>query len=138
MELKSEKKSIIIDRIIKQLKGIYKNYILLALTNKVKVIIGIFILFIVSLYGFTKVAFVFFPDSDRNLITIDINLPEGNRIESTEKLVSDIETYISDSLYVNEKRKNGILDWSSYIGKGPESYDKATLKMKQILTMHTY
>ena len=53
MELKSEKPSII-DRIIKQLKGVYKNYILLALTNKVKVIIGIFILFIVSLYVLLK------------------------------------------------------------------------------------
>ncbi|MGB2116091.1 MAG: efflux RND transporter permease subunit [Flavobacteriaceae bacterium] len=124
MELKTDKKPSIIDRIIKQLKSVYKNYILLALTNKVKVIIGIFILFLVSLYGFTKVAFVFFPDSDRNLITIDINLPEGNRIESTEKLVYDIETYISDSLVVNENRINGILDWSSYIGKGPESYDQ--------------
>ena len=79
--------------------------------------------FVASLYGFTKIPFLFFPDSARNLITIDINLPEGNKIESTEKLVEDIAKFMTDSLKVNDTRDKGILDWSSYIGEGPESYD---------------
>ncbi len=120
---KGEKKPSIIDKIIKGLKKYYKNLILWALTNKYKFIIGIFICFFVSIYGFTKIAFIFFPDSDRNMITIDVNLPEGNKIERTVEVVKRIEQYMIDSLQTNMSRTEGIVDWSSYIGEGPESYD---------------
>lgn len=121
---KAEKKPSLIDRVINNLKGYYKNLILAALANKWKVIIGIFLVFFGSLYGFTKIAFVFFPDSDRNMITVDINLPLGTRIERTSAIVSSIENYMKDSLQVNDQRVDGIVDWSSYIGEGPESYDQ--------------
>jgi multidrug efflux pump subunit AcrB len=77
-----------------------------------------------SLLGFSKIEFVFFPDSDRNLITLDINLPQGTKIERTSDIVFAIENYMKDSLQISESRLNGIVDWSSYIGKGPESYDQ--------------
>lgn len=118
-----EKNPSLVDRIIASMKAYYKNLILLALSNKYKVIGFIFLAFIASLYGFTKIAFVFFPDSDRNMITIDINLPEGTRIESTQDVVAHIENYLSDSLKVNANRTKGVTSWSSYIGEGPESYD---------------
>ncbi len=120
---KSQKKESFIDRIINTLKGYYKNLILKALAHKWVVLIGIFVAFFLSLYGFTKISFVFFPDSDRNMITVDINLPLGTKIETTSDVVLEIEKYISDSLQVNNNRPNGIVDWSSYIGEGPESYD---------------
>ncbi|WP_462248498.1 efflux RND transporter permease subunit [Ekhidna sp.] len=120
---KGESKPGFVDRAINWLKGYYKNLILVALRSKYLVLLAIIVAFFMSLYGFTKVAFVFFPDSDRNLITVDINLPLGTRIESTTEVVQRIEEYISDSLLVSEKRNTGILDWSSYIGEGPESYD---------------
>ncbi len=120
---KGEKKPSFIDRIINKLKVYYKDLILLALLNKWKVIIGIFLIFFASLYGFTKIPFIFFPDSDRNMITININLPEGNKIERTTEVVKRIEQFMADSLQVNDSRTAGISDWSSYIGEGPESYD---------------
>ena len=123
IEPKGTKKPNFIDRVINKLKWYYKDLILIALSNKWKVIIGIFVAFFISLYGFTKIPFIFFPDSDRNLITIDINLPQGNKIESTTLVVQQIESYMKDSLQVNDTRNKGVLDWSSYIGEGPESYD---------------
>ena len=77
----------------------------------------------ISLFGFSVIPFLFFPDSDRNLITVDINLPLGTRIERTTTLVEEIEAYIQTHLQVNEARAQGVIDWSSYIGEGPESYD---------------
>ncbi|WP_136465250.1 efflux RND transporter permease subunit [Flagellimonas onchidii] len=120
---KGEKKPSLVDRIINTCKRYYKNLILMALANKYKVIIAIFLAFFVSLYGFTKIPFIFFPDSDRNMITIDINLPEGNKIERTMEVVQKIERFMTDSLKTNTNRTLGIVDWSSYIGEGPESYD---------------
>ncbi|UII78778.1 efflux RND transporter permease subunit [Flagellimonas sp. CMM7] len=120
---KQEKKESIIDKTINTMKYNYKRIILIALRHKVKVIIGIFAALIISLYGFGSIPFIFFPDSDRNLFTIDVNLPEGTKIESTESVIAQIEDYIIDSLKVNQQRNAGILGWSSFIGEGPESYD---------------
>ena len=120
---KGEKKPSFIDRIINSAKRYYKDLILVALRHKYKVIIGIFVAFFLSLYGFGYIPFIFFPDSDRNMITIDINLPEGNKIERTTEVVHQIEGFMSDSLKINDQREKGIVSWSSYIGEGPESYD---------------
>ena len=120
---KGEKKASLVDRIINSAKKYYKDLILLALRHKYKVIVGIFLAFFLSLYGFGYIPFIFFPDSDRNMITIDINLPEGNKIESTTDVVHKIEGFMKDSLKVNADRDKGIVSWSSYIGEGPESYD---------------
>ncbi len=121
---KGEMKPSLIDRTIFTLKKYYKDLILWALVNKYKVIISIFAVFFISLLGFKKIPFLFFPDSDRNLITVDINLPQGTKIERTSQVVLEIEDFIKDSLQVTKTRTNGIIDWSSYTGAGPESYDQ--------------
>ncbi len=121
---KGEKKPSFIDRTIDQFKRIYKDIILLALANKYKVILGIFAAFFLAIFGFGYIPFIFFPDSDRNLITVDINLPQGTKIERTAEVVQSIEKYLQDSLQVTAERLNGVSDWSSYIGEGPESYDQ--------------
>lgn len=120
---KEERKPSLVDRIIEKLKHYYKDLILKALVNKYKVIVGIFIVFFISLYGFTHIQFLFFPESDRNMITVDINLPSGTKIEKTTSVVKKLEKYMNDSLKINKNINTGIVDWSSYIGKGPESYD---------------
>ncbi|WP_271764768.1 efflux RND transporter permease subunit [Aquimarina algiphila] len=120
---KKDNKVGFLDRMINGLKSKYKDLILIALAWKRTVLLGIVALFFLSLYGFTKLAFVFFPDSDRNMITIDINLPEGTKIESTTETILAIEEFITKNLKVNDENRDGIVDWSSYIGEGPSSYD---------------
>ena len=111
-----------IDRLINTLKKGYSNVITWALMRKGWVLSGIFGLLIMALYGFGLLGFVFFPDSDRNMITIDINLPEGTRVEVTQTTVESIEEYLS-SLSVDENRAEGVVSWTAYIGEGPSSYD---------------
>ncbi len=81
-----------------------------------------FAAFLISLKGFGLVPFIFFPDSDRNMITVDINLPLGTHINKTAELVKTLEAHMAD-LKTSPERLHGITDWSSYIGEGPESYD---------------
>jgi multidrug efflux pump subunit AcrB len=120
---KSEKKESFIDKVINDLKLYYKNLILVALAYKRLVLFGIMAAFFVSLLGFGKIPFIFFPDSDRNMVTVDINLPQGTRLEATQNVIKGIEAFIVSDLLVNDNRLNGISDWSSFIGAGPESYD---------------
>ena len=123
VQKKGTQKPGLVDRSINWLKVRYKDSMLIALEHKWKVVVFITLLFFASMYGFTKISFLFFPDSDRNMITVNINLPLGTRIERTTEIVKSIESYIKDSILVNDQRSDGVLDWSSYIGEGPESYD---------------
>ena len=86
-------------------------------------LIVIIVLFVGSVSLFPRLPFIFFPDSERNLVTLDLNLPLGTKIEKTESVVAQIEAFIQDSLFINDTRKSGIADWTSFIGKGPTSYD---------------
>ncbi|MBL4904530.1 MAG: efflux RND transporter permease subunit, partial [Flavobacteriaceae bacterium] len=120
-----EAKPSVVDKAIEWLKGYYKYLILIALKHKVKVLMLIVGMFVFSIYiGFGNIAFLFFPDSDRNMITVDINLPLGTKIERTNAVVIEIEDYIKSDLKVDKIRSTGITNWSSYIGEGPESYDQ--------------
>ncbi len=120
---KAEKKESFIDKIINNLKLYYNNLILFALAYKRIVLVVIIACFFLSLKGFSYIPFVFFPDSDRNMVTVDINLPQGTRIEATQDVIKGIENFITSDLLVNSNRLNGISDWSAYVGAGPESYD---------------
>lgn len=122
LKIKKDKESFL-DRTINLLKRRYKDLILLALSWKRIVLFSIVGLFFIAIFGFTLLDFVFFPDSDRNMITIDINLPQGTKLESTCKTVTAIENFMESELRTNNTRTQGIVDWSSYIGKGPSSYD---------------
>ncbi len=116
-------KEAFLDRMINGLKSKYKDLILLALNWKRSVLFGIVGLFVLSILGFGLLAFVFFPDSDRNMITADINLPEGTKIERTQEMVAAIESFMKRELQVSENQSDGIVDWSAYIGEGPSTYD---------------
>ncbi|WBX70389.1 efflux RND transporter permease subunit [Tenacibaculum retecalamus] len=123
VEKKEDKKLGFLDRAIFAMKEKYKDLILWALSWKKTVLFGIVALFFLSIFGFKYLDVLFFPDSDRNMVTIDVNLPQGTKIESTTATVLAIEKFIHDSLKINETRTDGIVDWSAYIGKGPSTYD---------------
>jgi len=123
VEKKENKKLSFLDKLILALKRKYKDLILIALQWKKSVLFGVLALFVLSIFGFGLLEVVFFPNSDRNMITIDINLPQGSKIEVTNKTVEKIEKYMSQHLLASKIKPEGIENWSSFIGKGPSSYD---------------
>lgn len=94
-----------------------------SLAHAVLMIIAIIVTFVGSLFLFPLIPFIFFPDSDRNLVTVDVELPNSTKIEYTNEIVNDIERFIEKNLLVNEERTQGIIDWTSFVGEGPFSYD---------------
>ncbi|MEL7222250.1 MAG: efflux RND transporter permease subunit, partial [Bacteroidota bacterium] len=84
------------------------------------IIVATFI-FALSLFG--TLPFIFFPDSDRNLITLDLNLPLGTKVERTDEVVKEIEQYIDENLQLTAERTAGVVDYATFISEGPKSYD---------------
>ena len=113
----------LVDRLIEALKVQYNKLINIALDFKVISIVAVMGVFFGSLMLFGKIPFLFFPDSERNLITVDIKLPQGSRLETTSEVVKRTEAFMEESLQLTETRVRGVIDWSAFIGKGPESYD---------------
>lgn len=107
----------------------YNKVLVRALKNPWQVTGVVLALFIISLIALPFLPFKLVPDSDRNLVTVDIKLPTGTKIELTEETVGVVEDYIKDSLLVmNTGNNRGVLDFSSYIGEGPEAYDLGFMK----------
>lgn len=109
--------------IFDNLRGYYNRFLNWTLKKPGLTIIVVAGLFLVSLFGFRYVPGIFMPPSDRPLVIVDINFPLGTKIETTEANLALMESYMKDSLQINENSKEGIINWSSYIGKGPEAYD---------------
>lgn len=122
----TSEKGNVFDRVIGFLRSRYRGLIRFCLRFRGLSIALIVVVFFGSLTLFSKVPFMFFPDSSRNMITVDINLPLGSRIEATEKIVQGLEQYIEQKLLIKDGENSdrpGILSWASYIGQGPEAYD---------------
>ncbi|MBN1650925.1 MAG: efflux RND transporter permease subunit [Bacteroidales bacterium] len=123
-----EKKPSIIDRNMDKV-NIWYNKVLVRVLKKPAVFMSVIVaLFVLSLIAMPRLPFKLVPDSDRNLVTVDIKFPSGTQIEITEKALSTIENYILDSLLVDQEQAPGVLDFSSFIGEGPEPYDLGYFK----------
>lgn len=101
----------------------YDGILVSSLKRPLMFVLAILIAFSASIYAFGYIPFTFFPDSERNLVTLDLNLPLGTKIEKTSETVQKVENFIEDSLLVDGNKGRGITSWSSFVGKGPESYD---------------
>ncbi|MYA22349.1 MAG: efflux RND transporter permease subunit, partial [Gemmatimonadetes bacterium] len=109
---------------IGRLNGQYKELLLKALARPYSFMGIIAGLFVLSLFGFGFLPFIFFPDSERNLLTVNLNLPLGTKIETTTARVERLEAYIADSLLVSKNRQRGVTDWATFVSEGPPSYDQ--------------
>lgn len=88
-------------------------------------------LFVIALVSMQWLPFKLVPDSDRNLVTVDIKFPSGTHIDYTEKAAADIGQFISENLLVTDDYPDGapgVLDYSAFIGEGPEPYDLGYFK----------
>ncbi|MEO0812624.1 MAG: efflux RND transporter permease subunit, partial [Myxococcota bacterium] len=104
--------------------GTYEKMLRFSLARPVIVYASVVAGFASALYCFGFVPFIFMPDSDRNLVTLEMNLPLGTRIETTDAAMREVEDYLRDSMLVDDKRAKGVTDWSIYVGTGPESFDQ--------------
>ncbi len=106
-----------------RLNDYYKRILMWTLKRPILFLVLIIAMFIGSLSLFPSLPFIFFPDSDRNLVTLDLNLPLGTKIERTSEVAAQIEAFMAQELKTGPDRPTGIVDWSTFIGEGPKSYD---------------
>ncbi len=101
----------------------YGRLLIGSLRKPYKIVVFIIVAFFLAMFGFTKIPFVFLPDSERAIVSANLELPLGTDIKRTEQVINEIEEFIIDSLLVDKNREEGVIKWSSYIGEGAPKYD---------------
>jgi len=100
----------------------YKGFLIFILKKPALFLIAIVVSFIGIMSLFGLVPKKFFPDKDRNMVTVKIDFPIGTTIEKNESVIAEIEQFITDSLVTNQKRSMGIENWVSWIGSSAPKY----------------
>ncbi len=75
-------------------------------------------IFAVSMLGFKEVPKIFLPANDRPTFLIELELPAGTKIERTEAVAVQVESFIRRELEVGESRTEGVINWGVFIGEG--------------------
>jgi len=101
----------------------YRRFLIAALRRRwlsLAVVAGVFLL---SLGGFRLIPNIFFPENDRPLLTIELELPEGTPITRTEELVRRTEEHLRSEYLVDDGRERGITNWGAFVGEGAPKFN---------------
>ncbi len=74
-----------------KLDGIYRRLLAWALGHRKSAIIGLVVLFVVSLLSVALVGAEFFPSMDQGYITVNVSLPKGTVLEETSRIAYRVE-----------------------------------------------
>ncbi|UCF06609.1 MAG: efflux RND transporter permease subunit [bacterium] len=96
----------------------YRRLLARLLRRPVLSIIIVIIVFFVVLQGFRFIPNIFFPPNEKAIYTAEFELPVGTPIERTREVVDDIDTFMRRELMAGPGRREGIINWSTYIGQG--------------------
>jgi len=106
-----------------KINGYYRKALLFSLKRPALIIGSTLILFALAIYLMKLVPVIFMPDSDRPLVTINIEMPLGTDLEKTELVTNSIDEFITKNLLVTPDNQEGVINWSSFIGVGAPKYD---------------
>ena len=96
----------------------YRKVLARLIEHKWKTMITTILVFSISVLGLQFIPKLFFPPSDRSYFKVELELPVGTSIEATESAVVKLESFVKQTLSVNDTRNEGITSWVSYIGNG--------------------
>ncbi len=109
--------------LIDRSKDIYRKLLVFCLRKPALLISSALLLFGLSLWGVGLLPFIFMPDSDKTVISANLEMPIGTAIEKTDQVVREIEEFIRAELKRDGDEGEGVVSWSSYVGEGAPKYD---------------
>ena len=109
----------------------YRRFLTVLLRFRISTLVFTALLFASAIFGLKYVPNIFFPPSDRLYFTVELTLPMGSAIETTETVVNRLEEFISKELtiaarvdagagneVIDKAGQQGVTNWISYIGSG--------------------
>jgi len=100
----------------------YRSFLITLLRHRTLTVVAIVVFFVIVMQGAAMIPNIFFPDNDKATFTAELNLPLGTPIERTQEITAEFEDYMKQEFLVNSARKDGIINWLTFIGQGPPSF----------------
>ncbi len=96
---------------------LYRRIIVFMLKHRIMTMICVCVFFSLSIYGLKWVPKIFMPQSDNPIMTVELPLPIGTPIEKTEKMFTQLESFLLENKMM-EKNGEGMINWATFIGEG--------------------
>ena len=118
----------------------YRSTLIWLLQHRPLALGGIVLVFLLTMMAFRFIPNVFFPPSDRALLTADLELPTGTPIERTAQIARQLDRFIAEQLAVPREESSaadGILNWATFVGQGAPRYT-LTYQPEQVTPEYVY
>lgn len=96
----------------------YRRILMTGLRRPVIVMVGVVAMFFALGRGFAAVPKIFFPPSDHPSFTVELELPQGTSIETTQETAKRLENFMARELQVSASRESGVSRWATFVGQG--------------------
>lgn len=102
----------------------YRGLLLSALRHRGRFLGSVVLVFMLAMFSMRFVPNIFFPPSDRALLTAELEMPLGTPIERTEQVVNTLQRFLADSMAVDSAsgRVEGVMNWAVFLGQGAPNY----------------
>ena len=97
---------------------LYKNVLLSVLKHKLIFGIIIIAIFIAAIKGIAYVKVIFIEPSEDPVFNGALEMPLGTSIETSQKIIEDIDQYVQDTFYNPKEGTQKIKNWLTFVGSG--------------------
>ena len=101
---------------------LYRRCLAVLLHRPKTTMVGVAIVFMVAMQGFGLIPNIFFPENDRQTMTVELELPEGTPIQRTDFVAAAVEDFMRSNLVVSDTREYGIVSWAAFVGEGAPKF----------------
>ncbi len=84
------------DKAFVQLDNLYKKILSRLLDHKGKVLLLVFLIFVLSMFQFTKMGMILAPSMSEDTVTVTMELPQGTPLDETEQEIMQLADIIED------------------------------------------
>ncbi|HMB70162.1 MAG TPA: efflux RND transporter permease subunit [bacterium] len=99
----------------------YRNGLTAVLRRPLLSLLGVIGVFVLALQGFRVIPNIFFPSDDTPILSAELELPVGSRIQRTDAVVTALEAEL-EKHRKGPDDEEGLLSWGSFIGAGAPRY----------------
>ncbi|HSR69050.1 MAG TPA: efflux RND transporter permease subunit [Acidobacteriota bacterium] len=97
---------------------LYRGFLKVLLRFPPLTLAAVVVVFLLVMQLLALIPNIFFPASDVPIFQAELTLPVGTAIEYNEEVVAEISRFVEEELRVNGERREGVVNWSAYIGQG--------------------
>jgi len=99
----------------------YRGALTAVLRHRALSLAGVAAIFVLALQGFRIIPNIFFPSDDTPILSAELELPVGTRIERTDEVTGLFEREL-EKYRKGPDDEEGLTSWASFIGSGAPRY----------------